>query len=167
VVIARDDTVAAVLRVNTGICQGVEHTYTAITLEDAASRDFTIAHEEDIMFGVIGRMGERDAMSVMVVHGNTRQALRDLAPGPRAAIQRYWQICAFPGHPDYLLSIVHDHKARKVCDWCVLAELRQLIRWPNSSHRISRKSVTPAPLLLTQNYRFSQDILRARNAIAL
>jgi len=29
-----------------------------------------------------------------------RQALRDLPPGPRAAIKRYWQICGFPGDPD-------------------------------------------------------------------
>ena len=70
VVIARDDTIVGVLRVNTGIRQGLEHTYTGITLEDVASRDFTIAHEEDIMFGVIGRMWERGAMMVVVVRGN-------------------------------------------------------------------------------------------------
>jgi chloride channel protein, CIC family len=70
VVIARDDTIVGVLRVNTGIRQGLEHTDTGITLEDVASRDFTIAHEEDIMFGVIGRMWERGAMMVVVVRGN-------------------------------------------------------------------------------------------------
>jgi CIC family chloride channel protein len=35
-----------------------------------ASHDFTIAHEEDIMFGVIGRMWRRGAMMVVVVRGN-------------------------------------------------------------------------------------------------
>jgi chloride channel protein, CIC family len=69
-VIACDDTIVGVLRVNTGIRQGLEPTYTGITLEDVASRDFTIAHEEDIMFGVIGRMWERSAIMVVVVRGN-------------------------------------------------------------------------------------------------
>jgi hypothetical protein len=32
-----------------------------------------------------------------------RQALRDLPPGRRAAITRYWQICGFPGDPVCLL----------------------------------------------------------------
>ena len=27
----------------------------------------------------------------------------------RSAIQRYWQICDFPGDPDYLLSMIHKH----------------------------------------------------------
>jgi CIC family chloride channel protein len=56
VVVARDNRIVGVLRVNTGIRQGLENTYTGITLEDVASPDFTIAHEEDIMFGVIGRL---------------------------------------------------------------------------------------------------------------
>lgn len=61
-----------------------------------------------------------------------RQALRDLPTGPRAAIKRYWKICGCPGDPVYLLSIIHEHKARKVCYWHVMAELRRLrlIRMP-------------------------------------
>ena len=63
-----------------------------------------------------------------------RQALRDLPPGPRAAIKRYWQICGFPGDPDYLLSMIHNHKARKVCYWHVMAEVRRLrLRFQKSS----------------------------------
>jgi hypothetical protein len=27
----------------------------------------------------------------------------------RSAIKRYWQICDFPGDPDYLLSMIHKH----------------------------------------------------------
>jgi hypothetical protein len=63
-----------------------------------------------------------------------RQVLRELPPGPRAAIKRYWQICGFPGDPDYLLSMIHEHKARKVCYWHVMAELRRLrLRFNKSS----------------------------------
>jgi hypothetical protein len=55
-----------------------------------------------------------------------RKALRDLPSRPRAAITRYWQICGCPGDPVYLLAIIHEHKARKVCYWHVMAELRRL-----------------------------------------
>src|SRR5215469_14058071 len=55
-----------------------------------------------------------------------RKSLRDLPRGPRAAITRYWQICGHLGDPVYLLSIIHEHKARKVCFWHVMAELRRL-----------------------------------------
>ena len=78
VVVVRDNRIVGVLRVNTGIRQGLEHTYTGITLEDVASRDFTIAHEEDIMFGVIGRMWQRGAMMVVVVRGNGEPSAADV-----------------------------------------------------------------------------------------
>ena len=55
-----------------------------------------------------------------------RQALRGLPPGPRAAIKRYWKICGCPGDPVYLLTLIHEHRARKVCYWHVMAELRRL-----------------------------------------
>jgi chloride channel protein, CIC family len=70
VVVAHDDKIVGVLRVNTGISRGLENIYTGVTLNDVASRDFTIAHEEDIMFGVIGRMWQRGAMMAVVVRGN-------------------------------------------------------------------------------------------------
>ena len=70
VVVASDDRIVGVLRVNTGIRQGLEAAYTGVKLGDVASRDFTIAHEEDIMFGVIGRMWQRGAMMAVVVRGN-------------------------------------------------------------------------------------------------
>ena len=31
-----------------------------------------------------------------------------------------------PGHPVYLLGMLHDHRARKRCFWHALAELRRL-----------------------------------------
>jgi chloride channel protein, CIC family len=70
IVVARDDRIVGVLRVNTGIRQGLESANTGVTLGDVASRDYTVAHEEDIMFGVIGRMWQRDAMMAVVVRGN-------------------------------------------------------------------------------------------------
>jgi CIC family chloride channel protein len=70
VVVVRDERVVGVLRVNTGIRQGLESAYTGVTLDDVASREFIIAHEEDIMFGVIGDMWQRGAMMVVVVGGN-------------------------------------------------------------------------------------------------
>jgi hypothetical protein len=52
-------------------------------------------------------------------------------PGPRAAIKRYWEICGYPGD---LLTIIHEHMARKVCYWHVMAELRRLqLRFQKSS----------------------------------
>lgn len=70
VVVVGDERVVGVLRVNTGIRQGLESAYTGVTLDDVASREFIIAHEEDIMFGVIGHMWRRGAMMVVVVSGN-------------------------------------------------------------------------------------------------
>ena len=49
-----------------------------------------------------------------------RQALRELPVGPRAAIKRYWKIRGCPGDPVYLLSSIHEHKARQVCYWHVV-----------------------------------------------
>src|SRR5258708_7985068 len=69
IVVARDDRIVGVLRVNTGIHRGLESANTGVTLGDVASRDFTVAHEEDIMFSVIGRMWQRDAMMAVVVRG--------------------------------------------------------------------------------------------------
>jgi hypothetical protein len=55
-----------------------------------------------------------------------RQNLNSLPTGPRAAIKRYWKICGCPGDPVYLLTIIHEHRARKVCYWHVMAELARL-----------------------------------------
>jgi hypothetical protein len=54
-----------------------------------------------------------------------RFAAQEEVPGGREGAF-YWAICGLPGDPVYLLSILHEHKARKVCFWHVLAELR---RW--------------------------------------
>jgi chloride channel protein, CIC family len=69
-VVTHEDKIVGVLRVNTGIRQGLESAYTGVTLGDVASRDFIIAHEKDIMFGVIGRMWQRGAMMAVVIRGD-------------------------------------------------------------------------------------------------
>jgi chloride channel protein, CIC family len=78
VVIVGDNRIVGVLRVNPGIHRGLESAYTGVTLNDVASRDFTIAHEEDIMFGVIGRMWRRSAMMVVVVRGEGKPSASDV-----------------------------------------------------------------------------------------
>ena len=78
VVVVGDNRVVGVLRVNTGIRHGLESAYTGVRLEDVASREFTVAHEEDIMFGVIGRMWQRGAMMVVVVSGNGEPTAGDV-----------------------------------------------------------------------------------------
>jgi CIC family chloride channel protein len=78
VVVTRDDRIVGVLRVNTAIRQGLEGTHTGVTLDDVASRDITIAHEEDTMFSVIGRMWQRGAMMAVVVRGNNESLADDV-----------------------------------------------------------------------------------------
>jgi chloride channel protein, CIC family len=78
VVVVGDDRVVGVLRVNTGIRQGLESTYTGVTLDDVASREFIIAHEEDVMFSVIGHMWQRGAMMVVVVRENGQALASDV-----------------------------------------------------------------------------------------
>ena len=91
----------------------------ALAHSGKASRAASIADEREICWR---EMRDRHAK----LWRKARKALRNLPQGPRAAIARYWQICGCPGDPVYLLSIIHEHKARKVCYWHVMAELRRL-----------------------------------------
>jgi hypothetical protein len=50
--------------------QGLESAYIGVTLDNVASRDFTIAHAEDLCSAFIGRMWHRGAMMAVVVRGN-------------------------------------------------------------------------------------------------
>jgi len=72
VVVARGDSIAGVLRVNTSLRKGLEQLFTGVRLERIASPEFTLAREEDIMFRVIGRMWRRKATMAVVVSGNAR-----------------------------------------------------------------------------------------------
>jgi CIC family chloride channel protein len=67
VVVTKGDRIAGVLRVNTALRQGLESSYTGVSLGDVASAEFTIARPEDIMFNVIGRMWRRKAVMTVVV----------------------------------------------------------------------------------------------------
>jgi CIC family chloride channel protein len=70
IVVTRGDRVIGVLRVNTALRRGLEGAYTGVALGDVANRNFTIAREEDIMFGIIGRMWQRGATMAVVVRGS-------------------------------------------------------------------------------------------------
>ena len=67
VVVTHDDRIAGVLRVNTALRRGLEGSFTALSLGEVASPQFTIARPEDIMFNVIGRMTRRKALMTVVV----------------------------------------------------------------------------------------------------
>jgi CIC family chloride channel protein len=67
VVVTDGSLIVGVFRVNTRLRQGVEDAYTGLSLNEVAGRDFTIAHEDDIMFNVIGRLWRRGASTIIVV----------------------------------------------------------------------------------------------------
>ncbi len=67
VVVTDGDRIAGVLRVNTALRRGLIGADTGVTLGDVAAKTFTIAHEEDIMFNVIGRLSRRQGVMVVVV----------------------------------------------------------------------------------------------------
>jgi chloride channel protein, CIC family len=70
VVVTRDERIVGVLRVNTGLRRGLEGAYIGVSLGSVASPNFTIAHGEDIMFNVIGRMWRKNAVMTVVVQAD-------------------------------------------------------------------------------------------------
>jgi CIC family chloride channel protein len=66
IVVVHGDSIMGVLRVNTGFRRGVEKLFAGVTLGSIASRDFTVAREQDVMFNVIGRMWRRKATMAVV-----------------------------------------------------------------------------------------------------
>jgi CIC family chloride channel protein len=69
VVVTKDGMIVGALRVNTALRRGLEGAYAGVALGDVASRKFTVAREDEIMFGVIGRMWRRKASTIVVVRG--------------------------------------------------------------------------------------------------
>jgi len=69
--VTHENSIVGVLRVNTALRGGLEGTFTGLALKDVASRDFTIARSQDIMFSVIGRMWRKKAMMCVVVGAET------------------------------------------------------------------------------------------------
>lgn len=72
VVVTNGQRVVGVLRVNTSLRRGLEGAYTGVTLGEVAQKHFTIAREEDIMFGVIGRAARKNAPLIVVVKSDRR-----------------------------------------------------------------------------------------------
>jgi chloride channel protein, CIC family len=70
IVVTDGDRLAGTLRVNTSLRHGLEGAYTGVTLGSVASETFTIAHEDDIMFGVIQRFWRKNASMIVVVRGS-------------------------------------------------------------------------------------------------
>ena len=66
VVITQGQAIVGVLRVNTALRHGLEDAYTGLTLGEVAITNFTVAHQEDVMFNVIGEMSRRNAAMVIV-----------------------------------------------------------------------------------------------------
>jgi CIC family chloride channel protein len=77
VVITRGKAILGVLRVNTALRRGLEGAFTGVTLGEVAQRNFTIAHEEDIMFDVISRMARKNSAMVIVVRGKGLPRISD------------------------------------------------------------------------------------------
>jgi CIC family chloride channel protein len=84
VVVTEDGRVVGVIRVNTGLRRGLEAAYTGVTLGDVAQKNFTLAHEDDIAFAVIGRMWREGAAMAVVV----AKSAATLADGVRGIISK-------------------------------------------------------------------------------
>jgi CIC family chloride channel protein len=69
VVVTKDNHIAGVMRVNTALRRAPEAALGSVTLGELASRQFTIAHEDDIVFDVIPRLWRRHAVMTLVVRG--------------------------------------------------------------------------------------------------
>jgi chloride channel protein, CIC family len=69
IVVTDGDKIVGTLRVNTSLRRGLKGGYTGADLGDVASPVFTVAHEDDIMFGVIHRFWRRQASMIVVVRG--------------------------------------------------------------------------------------------------
>ena len=52
VVVTRQDRMTGVMRINTALQRGLEGAHTGVTLGEVASRDFTVARENDLAFDV-------------------------------------------------------------------------------------------------------------------
>jgi chloride channel protein, CIC family len=69
VVVVQKDRISGVIRINTALRRGLESAQGDLTLGEVASRDFTIAREDDLTFDVINRMWRKNAGMAVVVKG--------------------------------------------------------------------------------------------------
>ena len=70
VVIAKGERIFGVVRINTALRQGIAESGADIAFGDVATRDFTLAREDDAAFDVIRRMWRRHAVMAVVVRGD-------------------------------------------------------------------------------------------------
>ncbi|HUH86309.1 MAG TPA: chloride channel protein [Stellaceae bacterium] len=70
VVATKDHRILGVLRVNTALRRASAAMQDQVTLGDLASRQFTIARENDIVFDLIPRLWRRQAIMTLVVRGS-------------------------------------------------------------------------------------------------
>ena len=78
VVVTKGDRVAGVLRVNTGLRQGLAETGAGggATLGELATRNFVIARGDEVMFDVIRRIWRRNGFMAVVVGKERGDAAR-------------------------------------------------------------------------------------------
>ncbi|MGA7804059.1 chloride channel protein [Bradyrhizobium sp.] len=72
VVVANNNHIAGVLRINTGLRRGLESAHAKVRLGDVANRTFTLAREGDVVFDVVRRMSRRGAAMAVVTTTNAR-----------------------------------------------------------------------------------------------
>jgi hypothetical protein len=72
VVVAKDNHIAGVLRINTGLRRGLESAHAKVRLADVAQRAFTLARESDLVFDVVRRMSRRAAVMAVVTKTSLR-----------------------------------------------------------------------------------------------
>jgi chloride channel protein, CIC family len=70
VVIAKGERIIGVVRINTALRHGIAESGADVAFGDVATRDFTLAREDDVAFDVIRRMWRRHAVMAIVVRGD-------------------------------------------------------------------------------------------------
>jgi len=70
IVIAKGDRIFVVVRINTALRHGIAESGADIAFGDVATRDFTLAREDDVAFDVIRRMWRRHAVIAIVVRSD-------------------------------------------------------------------------------------------------
>ena len=80
VVVTRNDHIAGVLRINTGLGHGTADIGTGVTLGDVATHNFTLVRAEDVTFDVITRMWRRHAVMAIVVGSSAKRRFHSPRP---------------------------------------------------------------------------------------
>ena len=79
IVVAKGDRIDGVVRINTALRHGIAEAGADIAFGDVATRDFTLAREDDVAFDVIKRMWRRHAVMAVVVRSDASGRYRSAA----------------------------------------------------------------------------------------